>query len=170
MDGNAVAAIERAMVALRRSQTRRTLHRRVAGDAATPAEAATVQVLDAIEAAGDRGEVLTVNGVADALGVDQPRASRLVARAVDAGLVRRGADPDDGRRSLLTLTSSGRGMLAHVQRVRRAAVQSAVAGWSPEDRTTFARLLVAYVRSWEQQGARAQPSGPGGEVAARDGA
>jgi DNA-binding MarR family transcriptional regulator len=127
-------------------------------------------VLDAIEAAGDRGEVMTVNGVADALGVDQPRASRLVAHAVDAGLVRRGADPDDGRRSLLTLTSSGRDLLADVQRVRRAAVQSAVAGWSPEDRTTFARLLVAYVRSWEQQAARARRSGPGGEVTAGDGA
>jgi hypothetical protein len=75
---------------------RRTLHRRRAGGEASLAEAATFRVLDAIEAAGDAGRVMTVTGVADALGVDQPRASRLVARAVRAGLVRRGADPATG--------------------------------------------------------------------------
>jgi hypothetical protein len=47
---------------------------------APAAEVAAFQVLDAIE--GATGGTMTVNGVADALGVDQPRASRLV----EAGL------------------------------------------------------------------------------------
>ena len=103
-----MAAIEQAMVAMRRSWSRRSLQRRAAAGSvgaagAGAAEAAAFQVLDAIESGGP----LTVNGVADALGVDQPRGSRLVARAVEAGLVRRGADPDDGRRSVLVLTPRG---------------------------------------------------------------
>ena len=68
------------MVAMRRSWSRRTLHRRAGGDGPAGAGAA-FQVLDAIEGATAAGEVMTVNGVADALGVDQPRASRLVATA-----------------------------------------------------------------------------------------
>jgi DNA-binding MarR family transcriptional regulator len=144
------AVIEQAMVAIRRSQGRRTLHRRRAGGEASLAEAATFRVLDAIEAAGDAGRVMTVTGVADALGVDQPRASRLVARAVRAGLVRRGADPGDGRRSVLTLTSRGRAVLAEVHGTRRQAVEAALAGWSADDRDALARLLRAFVSSWER--------------------
>ena len=147
-----MAAIEQAMVAMRRSWSRRSLQRRAAAAGsvgaagAGAAEAAAFQVLDAIESGG----LLTVNGVADALGVDQPRGSRLVARAVEAGLVRRGADPDDGRRSVLVLTPRGARVLAEGHRARRAAVEAALAGWPDEDRETFARLLRAYVSGWER--------------------
>ena len=151
--------VERALTDVRRSQARRTLHRRAAGDGAPAAEAATYQVLDAIEAAADAGRDMTVGAVADALGVDQPRASRLVARAVGAGLVRRGADPDDGRRSVLTLTSRGRRVLADVHRNRQQAVASALAGWSSDDRDALARLLTAFVSRWERA---ARPAGPVG--------
>ncbi|HEV3464233.1 MAG TPA: MarR family winged helix-turn-helix transcriptional regulator, partial [Actinomycetota bacterium] len=129
-----MAAIERAMVTMRRSWGRRTLQPRgaaagigVTGAAAAigSSGAAAFQVLDAVEAAADHGEVMTVNGVADALGVDQPRASRLVSGAVEAGLVRRGADPEDGRRSVLSLTGRGRRVLAEGHRTRRAAVEAA---------------------------------------------
>jgi DNA-binding MarR family transcriptional regulator len=152
MSEDAVAAIEQAMVAMRRSWSRRSLQRRAAAAGsvgaagAGAAEAAAFQVLDAIESGG----ALTVNGVADALGVDQPRGSRLVARAVEAGLVRRGADPDDGRRSVLALTPRGARVLAEGHRARRAAVEAALAGWPDEDRETFARLLRAYVSGWER--------------------
>jgi DNA-binding MarR family transcriptional regulator len=152
---DAVADIERAMVAMRRSWTRRTLHRRRAGagvedPGAGSAEGAVFQVLDAIEGASGSGAAMTVNGVADALGIDQPRASRLVARAVDAGLVRRGGDPDDGRRSVLSLTRGGTRVLAEGHRTRRETVEAALAGWSGQDRETFARLLGAYVAGWER--------------------
>jgi DNA-binding MarR family transcriptional regulator len=169
MAGDAAAVIEQALVALRRSQARRTLHRRAAGDAASLGEAATFQVLDAIEDATAAGAVMTVNGVAAALGVDQPRASRLVAGAVHAGLVRRGADPEDGRRSLLGLTPRGRRVLAEVHRARREAVESALADWSPGDRATFARLLDAFVSSWEQSVAHARGRGRDGAAAGQDG-
>jgi DNA-binding MarR family transcriptional regulator len=160
-DKDVVAAIERAMVTMRRSWSRRTLQRRAAAGAGDP-DAAGFQVLDAIEAAVERGGVMTVNGVAEALAVDQPRASRLVAGVVDAGLVRRGADPGDGRRSVLALTARGRRVLAEGHRTRRAAVEDALAGWPAEDRETFARLLGAYVAGWERAAGRQDPIGPAG--------
>jgi DNA-binding MarR family transcriptional regulator len=162
MSEDAVGEIERAMVAMRRSWSRRTLHRRAGRDGPAgagppgPGDAgAAFQVLDALEGAAAAGEVMTVNGVADALGVDQPRASRLVATAVEAGLVRRGADPGDGRRSVLSLTPRGAGVLAEGHRARRAAVEAAIAGWPAEDRASFARLLGAYVAGWERAAGRA---------------
>jgi DNA-binding MarR family transcriptional regulator len=162
-DKDVVAAIERAMVTMRRSWSRRTLQRRAAAGAGDP-DAAGFQVLDAIEAAVERGGVMTVNGVAEALAVDQPRASRLVAGVVDAGLVRRGADPGDGRRSVLALTARGRRVLAEGHRTRRAAVEDALAGWPAEDRETFARLLGAYVAGWERAAGRQDPIGPAGRA------
>jgi DNA-binding MarR family transcriptional regulator len=157
-----VALIEQAMVTMSRSWTRRSLHRRAAGDGAAAAgpegagAATAFQVLDAIEGGTGGGRVMTVNGVADALGIDQPRASRLVAGVVDAGPVRRGADPGDGRRSVLTLTARGARALAEGHRTRRAAVEAALAGWSGEDRATFARLLHAYVTGWERAAGRGE--------------
>ncbi|HEV2894030.1 MAG TPA: MarR family winged helix-turn-helix transcriptional regulator [Actinomycetota bacterium] len=126
------------------------------GPAQEPVEAlvAAFQVPDAIAGATGAGGVITVNGVADALGVDQPRASRLVAGAVEAGLVRRGSDPGDGRRSVLSLTARGARALAQGHRARRAAVEAALAGWSGEDRATFARLLTEYVAGWERAAGR----------------
>jgi DNA-binding MarR family transcriptional regulator len=137
-----LAAIERAMVAIRRSQTRRTLARR----AATPApRTALFEVIDAIAAAEEAGEAAWVSTVAEALNIAQPRASKLVAEAVEAGLVRREADQADGRRSLLVRTDAGRALCEQVHRFRRRAFEDAMAGWSARDRTEFARLISRFV-------------------------
>jgi DNA-binding MarR family transcriptional regulator len=82
---------------------------------------------------------------AAALGVDQPRASRLAAQAVEAGLLRRAADQADGRRSLLILTDRGRAALAQVRAFRAGAVAAATAGWTARDRDDLARLLTRFV-------------------------
>lgn len=134
-----VVVVEAAMVAVRRRQVRRTL----AGAAgASPADDATQQVLDAVEAAA---EPIGVTAVARALGVDQPRASKVVALAVDAGLLRREADQDDGRRSHLALTAAGRARLDAVHAFRRARFDAAMASWTQTERATFADLLTRFV-------------------------
>ncbi|GGT32879.1 MarR family winged helix-turn-helix transcriptional regulator [Nonomuraea spiralis] len=132
-----IAAIERAMVAIRRRQSRRALARQ---QGATGPE---YEVLDVIEGAG--GQV-TVSAVAEALSVDQPRASRLVAAAVTAGLVRREADQADGRRAWLVLTEDGVAALAQARQARQAAFATATAGWSAAERAEFARLLTRFVQ------------------------
>jgi DNA-binding MarR family transcriptional regulator len=131
-----LAAIEQAMVAIGRRQSRRALARLRA------AAAPELDVLDVLESA--TGPV-TVSTVARALAVDQPRASRLVTAAVAAGLVRREADQADGRRTLLAMTEAGRAAVAEMHRGRQASFAAAMADWSAEERAEFARLLTRFV-------------------------
>ncbi|MES4906931.1 MULTISPECIES: MarR family winged helix-turn-helix transcriptional regulator [unclassified Streptomyces] len=177
--------IERAMVAIRRSQSRRSLARLADGEdrdspkgptargtaakgataRGTAAKGATARgavargaafdVLDAIEAAEQSGAPATVSGVAAALAVDQPRASKLVAGAVEDGLVRREADQADGRRTLLVMTEAGRAMTDEVRRFRRSVFAEVMAEWPEADRAEFARLLTDFVGGLGRIGGRA---------------
>ncbi|GAA3161042.1 MarR family winged helix-turn-helix transcriptional regulator [Nonomuraea roseoviolacea] len=137
-DDKYLETVERAMVAIRRRQSRRVLARQHG------APAPEHEVLDVLEAAG---EPVTVSAVAEALSVDQPRASRLVAAAVSAGLVRREADQADGRRALLVMTEAGREAVERAHQGRRATFDRAMVGWTGEERAQFARLLTRFVES-----------------------
>ncbi|GEL17793.1 MarR family winged helix-turn-helix transcriptional regulator [Pseudonocardia asaccharolytica] len=137
---DAIDQVEAAMIAVRRRQTRRTLARE-----AGAADDTVQQVLDTIEEAEQAGRSLGVTALAAALGVDQPRASKLAAGAVAAGFVRREAEQHDGRRSRLMLTEMGRERLAAVHRHRRSRFAAAMDGWTPAERAEFARLLTRFV-------------------------
>ncbi|HEX6498770.1 MAG TPA: MarR family winged helix-turn-helix transcriptional regulator [Micromonosporaceae bacterium] len=148
--GAEIAAIEAALVALRRAQRRRALaglSRRRGQRAGTPAGLpdAVFELLDVLAAATERGESLTVTDIAAQLDVDQPRASRLAALAWEARLIRREADQRDGRRSLLRLTPDGEDALNRIHEFRRNAITEATKGWSDEDRAALARLLPRFV-------------------------
>ncbi|WP_308202665.1 MarR family winged helix-turn-helix transcriptional regulator [Lentzea aerocolonigenes] len=129
-------AVEQALIAMRRSQSRRAL-----AELAVPA----FDVLDVVEAAERAGVQATVSSVASALHVDQPRASKLVTSAVDSGLVARVADKADGRRVLLIRTPRGRATSAELHRARQAACAAAMADWTDEERVVFAQLLGRFV-------------------------
>ena len=137
-----VAVVETAMIAIRRRQNRRTFAVQAGGP--DPVQ----EVLDALEAAGP--EPIGVNGVAAALGVDQPRASKLVAAAVSAGLVRREADQADGRRTNLVLTADGRDQLEWVHAYRRDRFAGAMDDWTAAERQTFADLLTRFVTALDR--------------------
>src|ERR1700755_3345303 len=53
--------------------------------------------------------------VAEKLCLDRSVISRQVAALVDAGLVDRASDPDDGRAELVSLTDAGRERLRHAR-------------------------------------------------------
>ncbi|WP_280242811.1 MarR family winged helix-turn-helix transcriptional regulator [Nocardia abscessus] len=133
------AAVEAAMVRIRRRQTRGALN-----DGAVPV--AVFRVLDAVA----DGAADTVGALAPALGVDQPRASRLVAQAVSSGLLERVADQRDGRRSVLRLTAAGRRAVAEAAAGRRTAMAAAMADWTPAERADFARLLRRFVEKMDR--------------------
>ena len=90
----------------------------------------------------------SVSDLAGAIGVDQPRASRLVQAAVDAGHVRREVDPADARRSILAITEAGRATLSAVIGYRRTAIERALADFTPSERAEFARLLTRFAEAW----------------------
>jgi DNA-binding MarR family transcriptional regulator len=93
---------------------------------------------------------LSVSEIADLIGVDQPRASRLVNESAERGLVTRRADERDARRSVVELTEQGRSILTKTNESRRTAVADAVAGFTPEETATFAALLTRFVADWTQ--------------------
>ena len=150
-----IAVIETALMAMRRDQQARRLQRgpgprRGMGPRGhehphdrSLGGAARFRMLDALEA-GAR----TVSEIAGAVGVDQPRASRLVAEAVERGLVRRGVDPSDARRAIVELTAAGAQFLRSAHETRRGAVETATAGFTVEETAQFAALLERFVAAW----------------------
>jgi DNA-binding MarR family transcriptional regulator len=144
------AAVEQAMVAIRRRQSRRALARRAEREHGLAVSADVTEVLDLIEDNSDSGQQTTVTGLGRHLGIDQPRASKLAAQAIAAGLVRRAADQHDGRRSLLELTAAGRAYLEQVHQYRRSQFGRAMGGWTDQERETFADLLTRFITALTQ--------------------
>ncbi|MDS0199592.1 MarR family transcriptional regulator [Microbacterium imperiale] len=104
-----------------------------------------MRMLEALEAAT---RPLSVGEIGDAIGVDQPRASRLVQQAAELELVRREADPDDARRTRIALTDAGRRFAQGVRTERRAALGGALSAFSDDERTELARLLGKLADAW----------------------
>ena len=108
---------------------------------------ARIRLLDALVHAE---HPLSVSELADAIGVDQPRASRLVQQAVELGLAAREADPDDARRTRIALTPEGRRRAGDVRGERRERLAAALADFSDDERAELVRLLGKLAAAWPQ--------------------
>ncbi|WP_243728415.1 MarR family winged helix-turn-helix transcriptional regulator [Microbacterium sp. BK668] len=106
---------------------------------------ARLRLLEALAAASTP---LSVSEVGEAIGVDQPRASRLVQQAAELGLVRREADPDDARRTRIALTDEGRSLVRGFRGERREAIDAALAAFTDAERAELARLLTKLADAW----------------------
>lgn len=106
---------------------------------------ARMRMLEALAAAS---HPLSVGEIADAVGVDQPRASRLVQQAVQLDLVRREADPDDARRTRVALTDTGSRLVRGFRGERREAIDAALVAFTDAERAELARLLTKLADSW----------------------
>jgi DNA-binding MarR family transcriptional regulator len=107
--------------------------------------AARFRLLEALAAAS---HPLSVSELADRIGVDQPRASRLVQAAVAEGHVRREANAADARRTDIVLTDAGRAVVSQARGARIEAVGTALADFTPEEADELARLLSKLAASW----------------------
>lgn len=106
---------------------------------------ARMRLLEALAAAS---HPLSVSELGQAIGVDQPRASRLVQQAVDLGLVRREADPDDARRTRIALTDDGAKVARGFRGQRREHLAQALSGFTPAERAELVRLLAKLADAW----------------------
>jgi DNA-binding MarR family transcriptional regulator len=106
---------------------------------------ARMRMLEALAAASTP---LSVSALGEAVGVDQPRASRLVQQGVDHGLVRREADPDDARRTRIALTDEGRRFARGMRGERREHLGRALESFTADERTELARLLNKLADNW----------------------
>ncbi|MCP1428089.1 DNA-binding MarR family transcriptional regulator [Microbacterium foliorum] len=107
---------------------------------------ARMRMLEALAAAS---APLSVSDLGAAIGVDQPRASRLVQQGVAHGFVRREADPDDARRTRIALTDEGRTAARGMRGERREALGKALAAFTADEREQLAMLLNKLADNWE---------------------
>ena len=143
--------IERALVRIRRDQQARRLQRRTADVPASAVSAARFRYLDALDEAGDG---LPISEVAEAIGVDRPRASRLTTELLEDGLIERELAPNDSRYTLVRLTAQGNELVAGVHATRRRAVAEALTEFTAEEAQTFGALLERFVRAWQRDAPR----------------
>ena len=108
---------------------------------------ARVRMLEAL-AAADQPQ--TVTQIAEAVGVDQPRASRLIAQSVQLELVQREPDPDDARRTRVVLTDAGRSAASGFRGRRREMIRAALVGLDVRESDDFVRLLQKFSDAWPQ--------------------
>ena len=109
---------------------------------------ARLRLLDVLAQAS---EPLSISDVAERIGVDQPRASRLVQQGVAMGFLVREVDPADARRSRVALTPEGKHLVRGVRTDRRDAVESALEGFTADERAELARLLTKLAAAWPQR-------------------
>lgn len=93
----------------------------------------------------------TVTELAELIGVDQPRASRLVAFGVKAGVLRKAQDPADARRAIVELTDAGREAIAAARARRRGSLDRGLASFTPEEAEQFATYLERFVAGWSAE-------------------
>ncbi|KUL30800.1 MarR family winged helix-turn-helix transcriptional regulator [Actinoplanes awajinensis] len=132
--------IARALVRIRRDQQAGHLQKR----AAAP-DAASFRYLDALDEAGGP---LPISAIADRIGVDRPRASRLTTALLTDGLITREPQPGNARYILIQLTAAGRAVVAAAQENRRRGVAEALTGFSAEESRALATLLARFVDAW----------------------
>lgn len=118
-----------------------------AGPHGRPGGPALVRLLETVAGSS---VPLSVSEIGEAIGVDQPRASRLVQQGVDHGLLRREADPEDARRTRIALTEQGTALARGVRGQRREAVTQALAALTPAEQAELARLLTKFAEGWPQ--------------------
>ena len=93
---------------------------------------------------------MSVSDIAGEVGVDQPRASRLVAQGVDLGMLRREADPEDARRTRIGLTHEGEQAAAQLRAAHGDVVAAALGGFSDDEKQQLAHLLTKLAEGWRR--------------------
>lgn len=132
-----LAALDEALVRLRRLWT--ASRASVVDELGQRVEMSSVLVVEACARASTAET--TVGDVAAFLDVEASTASRLVERAVRAGLVGRAPSPVDGRRSVLALTDSGRSLRARATAARLGWLGGVVDDWPAADLRSLADAL-----------------------------
>ena len=104
------------------------------------AEEVTLPQFRALVVLASRGPQ-RVASLAEALGVTPPTATRMCDRLVRKGLVRRRTGREDRRQVNLTVTPTGRQLVAEVTERRRREIEQLLRDVSPEDQAAMIELF-----------------------------
>ena len=109
--------------------------RRLRQEAPTDLGPASIAALATIERSGP----LTPSEIARIEGIQRPTATRVLARLVEADLVRRTADPADGRCSIVQITGDGRKALTRLRKRKTAYLARKMRALPDDDVAMLAR-------------------------------
>lgn len=109
--------------------------RRLRQEAGTDLGPSQVAALATIERHGP----LSPSDLADRERIKRPTATRIVGHLETAGLVERVRDPEDGRASILSVTSEGRELLKRLRARKTAYLAKRLGALDAEDRRTLER-------------------------------
>ena len=116
----------------------RLMRQRVDGDVLDPG---SIWLLKNLHSRGG----MRISELAGCVNLDASTVSRHVAQLQALGLVERTGDPEDGRASLLGITTEGRARLEQAFDRRRALLTGRVQDWPADDLDQLARLLNRFV-------------------------
>jgi len=135
---------------------------RLAVEQAAGRRGGTAAALTGLEALGDE---CPIEELAAGLRLSHSRTVRIVDALVADGLARRRADPADGRRVLVRLTTAGRRLSRRMLEARDQALGHALAALNEEQRSALAEiaevLLANMVRSVDDAFFRCRYCDPG---------
>lgn len=141
----AVISIDALMQNWRRRAMRRELGHRALVELKVGIDLAQFDVLVAIEAPaaqfGDSAGETMVATVAERLGIDPSRASRVVSEMVEAGYARRAVSQADARRTIIELTETGRAIIEAVRAYKFLILGDFLSEWDKADVARFVPLL-----------------------------
>lgn len=89
-----------------------------------------------------------VSDLALSMHLDQSTASRHLAHLAEQGLVERGADPNDRRAVVFTITEQGDALARAAMTERIHHLERSIDTWPAADRREFARLLRAFTEQF----------------------
>nr|WP_245223973.1 MarR family transcriptional regulator [Rhizobium halophytocola] len=105
-----------------------------------------LDVIEAVRRAEEEEEgEATVGAVAQRLGLDPSRASRMVAQLVEAGLLRRDVSQADGRRAVVRLTDHSLDLVKQIRIAKRTLIRDAVSDWSETDVSRFSEMFEQFI-------------------------
>lgn len=127
----------------RRRAVKRELGTRALADLGIALELAQFDVLSVIGAhvtEHEQGEVM-VSTVAERLGIDPSRASRLVSEMVDKGYARRAVSQADARRTIIELTDRGTAVVDAVRAYKFMVMGDFLGTWDKSELAAFLPMI-----------------------------
>jgi DNA-binding MarR family transcriptional regulator len=152
----AIVRIDSTMTKIRRSMTRRELVIEILKELDPELDLAALDVMGAVmhwhpDNEADATREVTVGTVAERLGIDPSRASRIVADVVERGYIRRAASQADSRRIVLEPTDKGVAFGNEWRRRKSEVLIASLREWTEDELTTFARLVDRF-STWGKRG------------------
>lgn len=115
--------------------------------AAPDVELSGIHVAQAVAEAREQGREATIADIATVLAVEHSTASRLVARARQAGLVLTARAASDGRARVLTLTPAGEALSQAAWQWQREVFLRLTADWNASERESFSRQFLRFAEA-----------------------